>query len=145
MQFHDRADRAERGRRRWRSDRDGDDDQRVRLDGASNNTSWITITSGSSGTGNGTVTYNVTANTSTTSRPGTLTIAGQTLNVTQAGRVQFHDRADRAERRRRRRRPDRDGDDDERVCLDGREQQHELDDRSPAAAAGPGTAPSPIT
>ena len=56
---------------------------------ASNNTSWMTITSGSSGTGNGTVAYNVTANTSTSARPGTLTIAGQTLNVTQAGVCNF--------------------------------------------------------
>jgi Putative binding domain, N-terminal/Viral BACON domain len=52
---------------------------------ASNATSWITITSGSSGNGNGTVTYNVAARTATTTRTGTLTIAGQTLTVTQSG------------------------------------------------------------
>ncbi|KJU82724.1 secreted protein containing DUF1566 [Candidatus Magnetobacterium bavaricum] len=51
----------------------------------SNNTSWITITSGSSGTGTGTVNYTVAANTSLTQRTGTLTIAGQTFNVSQDG------------------------------------------------------------
>lgn len=51
----------------------------------SNNTSWISITSGASGTGNGTVTYSVSANTTGTSRQGSLTIAGQTFTVTQAG------------------------------------------------------------
>jgi hypothetical protein len=55
----------------------------------SNNTGWMTVTGGSSGTGNGTVTYNVAANTSTSSRPGSLTIAGHTLNVTQAGACGF--------------------------------------------------------
>jgi uncharacterized protein (TIGR03437 family) len=47
--------------------------------------SWITITSGSSGSGSGTVEYSVAANTGTSSRTGTLTIAGQTFTVTQAG------------------------------------------------------------
>lgn len=46
---------------------------------------WITITSGSSSTGNGSVGYSVAANTNTTSRSGTLTIAGQTFTVNQAG------------------------------------------------------------
>ena len=55
----------------------------------SNNTTWIAITSGSSGTGNGTVAYNVTANTATARGPGTLTIAGQRVTVTQAGACAF--------------------------------------------------------
>lgn len=46
--------------------------------------SWITITSGASGSGNGTVTYTVAANSSISSRTGTMTIAGQTFTVTQA-------------------------------------------------------------
>ena len=50
---------------------------------ATSNVSWITVTGGSSGSGNGTVTYTVAANTSTTSRSGTLTVAGQTVTVTQ--------------------------------------------------------------
>ena len=50
-----------------------------------NNTSFLTITSGASGTGSGTVDYSVAANTSTSSRTGTLTIAGQTFTITQAG------------------------------------------------------------
>jgi Zn-dependent metalloprotease len=52
---------------------------------AASNSSFLTVTGGSSGTGNGTVNYSVAANTGTTSRTGTLTIAGQTFTVTQAG------------------------------------------------------------
>jgi uncharacterized protein (TIGR03437 family) len=51
---------------------------------ASNATSWLTITGGASGTGNGTVSYTVAANTSTASRTGTITVGGQTFTVTQA-------------------------------------------------------------
>jgi len=51
----------------------------------SNNTSFISVVSGASGTGNGTVTYSVSANNAGTSRQGTLTIAGKTFTVTQAG------------------------------------------------------------
>lgn len=51
---------------------------------ASENLSWISITSGGS-SGNGTVSYSVSANTSTGSRSGTITIAGKTFTVTQAG------------------------------------------------------------
>jgi C1A family cysteine protease len=50
---------------------------------ASNAPSWITTTS--SGTGNGTATFTVTANTGVKARTGTLTIAGRTHTVTQAG------------------------------------------------------------
>jgi hypothetical protein len=49
---------------------------------ANDNTGWINITSGGSGSGNGTVAYSVQANTGS-SRTGTLTIAGQTFTVTQ--------------------------------------------------------------
>jgi hypothetical protein len=52
---------------------------------AASNAAFITITSGASGTGNGTVNYSVASNPNTTSRTGTLTIAGQTFTVTQAG------------------------------------------------------------
>ncbi|MGB7926139.1 MAG: M36 family metallopeptidase, partial [Pyrinomonadaceae bacterium] len=52
---------------------------------AVSNSTFITITSGSSGSGNGTVSYSVASNGSTSSRTGTLTIAGQTFTVTQAG------------------------------------------------------------
>ncbi|HEX8118345.1 MAG TPA: BACON domain-containing carbohydrate-binding protein, partial [Pyrinomonadaceae bacterium] len=52
---------------------------------AASNATWITITSGSSGAGFGTVSYNVAANTSTAARTGTLTVAGETYTVTQAG------------------------------------------------------------
>jgi len=52
---------------------------------AASNISWITITSGASGSGGGTAGYSVAANTSSTSRTGTLTVAGQTHTVTQAG------------------------------------------------------------
>ncbi|MBZ5608499.1 MAG: hypothetical protein LAP38_09590 [Acidobacteriia bacterium] len=52
---------------------------------AASNNSWITITSAPSGTGGGTVSYTVAANTSTSQRTGTMTIAGLTFTVTQAG------------------------------------------------------------
>lgn len=52
---------------------------------AVSNSAFITVTSGASGSGNGTVGYSVAANTGTTTRTGTITIAGQTFTVTQAG------------------------------------------------------------
>jgi len=52
---------------------------------SSSDTTWLTITSGSSGSGAGTVGYAVTANPNGTPRVGTLTIAGQSFTVTQAG------------------------------------------------------------
>jgi len=51
---------------------------------AASNASWITVTSGASGTGSGTVGYSVSANSTGSSRSGSLTIAGQTFSVTQA-------------------------------------------------------------
>ena len=50
---------------------------------AVSNVSWITITSGSSGTDDGTVRYTAAANTTGNSRIGTLTIAGQTFTLTE--------------------------------------------------------------
>jgi uncharacterized repeat protein (TIGR03803 family) len=47
--------------------------------------SFITVTSGNSGSGNGTVHYIVAANTNTTSRMGTIVIQDQTLTITQSG------------------------------------------------------------
>jgi len=52
---------------------------------ATSNVSWITITSGSSGSGNGTVNYLVAANTGASCQYGTITVAGNTFIVTQAG------------------------------------------------------------
>jgi hypothetical protein len=52
---------------------------------ASSNTSWLTISSGGSGSGNGTLAYSFTANTGSAALVGTLTIAGQIFTVTQAG------------------------------------------------------------
>lgn len=45
---------------------------------------WITITSGASVTGNGTVGFSVSANTNFSIRTGTMTVAAQTVTVTQA-------------------------------------------------------------
>ena len=50
---------------------------------ASSNVSWISITAGSSGNGNGTVSYSVAANTTGSPRTGTLTIANQIVVITQ--------------------------------------------------------------
>ena len=53
--------------------------------GVSNDTSWLTVTSGASGSGGGSVAFSATANANPTQRSGTLTIGGQTFTVTQAG------------------------------------------------------------
>ena len=50
---------------------------------AASNDSWITITSGASGRGNGSVAFSVASNLSN-ARSGSLTIAGQTFSVQQA-------------------------------------------------------------
>ncbi|MDQ6653917.1 MAG: hypothetical protein M3Y84_14395 [Acidobacteriota bacterium] len=52
---------------------------------ASSNAGWITLTSGLSGSGNGPVAYSVAPNTTIASRSGTLSLAGQSFTVTQAG------------------------------------------------------------
>jgi hypothetical protein len=49
------------------------------------NVSWLSIVSGANGTGNGSVTFAVAANSTGAQRVGTLTIAGQTFTVTQLG------------------------------------------------------------
>jgi len=51
---------------------------------AISNDSWITITSGSDGTGSGTVSYSVAANTTGSAREGTITIVGRTFTMRQA-------------------------------------------------------------
>jgi hypothetical protein len=50
---------------------------------ATSNAAWITLTSGNSGKGDGTVTYSVAANNTTSPRNGTLTIAERTFTVNQ--------------------------------------------------------------
>jgi hypothetical protein len=50
---------------------------------ATSNAAWLTISSGASGTGNGSVAFTIAANTGA-QRTGTLTVAGQTFSVTQA-------------------------------------------------------------
>jgi uncharacterized repeat protein (TIGR01451 family) len=52
---------------------------------ATSNAGFINITSGGSGTGNGTVNYSVDSNPAGVPRSGTLTIAGKTFTVTQLG------------------------------------------------------------
>jgi hypothetical protein len=52
---------------------------------AASNASWLTIKSGSAGTGNGTVSYAVTANSTGVARSGSIMIAGQMVAVNQAG------------------------------------------------------------
>jgi hypothetical protein len=47
--------------------------------------SWISVTSGSPGVGSGTVVYSVEPNSTTVSRSGSLTIGGQTFQVTEEG------------------------------------------------------------
>jgi hypothetical protein len=50
---------------------------------AGSNVSWLGITSGASGSGNGSVRYTVASNNTGNDRTGTLTIAGQTFTVMQ--------------------------------------------------------------
>jgi hypothetical protein len=52
---------------------------------AVSNVSWLSIVTGTSGIGNGSVTFSVAANLTGAQRVGTLTIAGQTFTVTQLG------------------------------------------------------------
>ena len=52
---------------------------------ATTTNSWLSITSGASGTGAGTVNYTCAANSTCSARTGTLTIAGQTFTVNQTG------------------------------------------------------------
>ena len=54
---------------------------------AVSNASFISVTAGTSGTGNGTVTFAVSSNPGASARTGTLTIAGQTFTVTQTPAV----------------------------------------------------------
>jgi hypothetical protein len=51
---------------------------------AVSNSSFITITAGNSGTGNGAVSYTVATNAATIAQTGSMTIAGQTYIITQA-------------------------------------------------------------
>ncbi|HKP92964.1 MAG TPA: BACON domain-containing carbohydrate-binding protein [Chthoniobacterales bacterium] len=55
---------------------------------ATSNDNWITITSGASGSGYGTIYYSVGANRTGSPRTGTLSIAGQTFTITQTAEAQ---------------------------------------------------------
>jgi Putative binding domain, N-terminal len=50
---------------------------------AASNADWITVTAGSSGNGNGTVNYKVSANRTNKDRTGTITVADNTFTITQ--------------------------------------------------------------
>jgi hypothetical protein len=52
---------------------------------ASDNVPWLTITSGASGSGNGTVSFTVTANPGTAARFATITVAGLPVTIAQNG------------------------------------------------------------
>ena len=52
---------------------------------AASDRGWMTVTSGASGSGGGTVTVSLTANGNTAERTGTLTVAGQAVGVRQDG------------------------------------------------------------
>jgi hypothetical protein len=56
---------------------------------ALSNASWLVITSNSSVTGNGTTNYSALSNTSASVRTGTLTVAGQSITITQDGIVSY--------------------------------------------------------
>ena len=52
---------------------------------AASNVAWIAVTSGTNGSGDGTVSYTVESNTDTDTRTGTITVAGKIFTVTQTG------------------------------------------------------------
>lgn len=52
---------------------------------ATSNASWITITSGASGSASGSIGYSIAANTSATARTGSITIGDKTFSVSQVG------------------------------------------------------------
>jgi hypothetical protein len=54
---------------------------------AKSSASWISITSGANGTGNGTITFRVSNNTSSRSRLGTISVAGKLLKINQKGSI----------------------------------------------------------
>jgi hypothetical protein len=54
---------------------------------ATSSTAWLTMTPGTGGTGSGSATFSASSNTASTSRVGVMTVAGQTVTVTQAGVV----------------------------------------------------------
>lgn len=56
---------------------------------ATSNVPWLSVAAGASGTGNGTVSINTLSNPSPAPRTGTMTIAGQTFTVNQAGNCSF--------------------------------------------------------
>src|SRR5205823_5891340 len=52
---------------------------------AVNTNSWITITSATNGTGNGAITYTVTANPTLTNRSGVIRVSGREFTISQVG------------------------------------------------------------
>ncbi len=56
---------------------------------ASSGAAWISINSGGSGSGNGACGYSIGANSGSSSRTGSLTVAGKTFTVTQQGVLQY--------------------------------------------------------
>ena len=54
---------------------------------AASDTNWITVTSGASGNGSGTVAFSVAANTATSVRASTLSVAGQIVTVSQSAHL----------------------------------------------------------
>ena len=55
----------------------------------SSNSSWVTVTSGASGCGDGILTYSVAVNPGASQRNATLTVAGQVFSITQSGSPQI--------------------------------------------------------
>jgi serine protease AprX len=56
---------------------------------AVSNATWIVVTSGESGSGNGVVNFQVLANPDIAMRNGTMTVAGKTITVTQESALQY--------------------------------------------------------
>ena len=50
---------------------------------------WVQLTGATTGCGGGTVAYSISANTSTNTRAGTISVAGQSFSITQAGQAEY--------------------------------------------------------
>ena len=93
--------------------------------GVSNHTSWLTVTSGASGSGTGTVAFSASANPTTSPRTGTITIGSQTFSVNQAAAACTYALAPTSQSVVAGGGTRVDGGDGaDRVCVDGRQQPH---------------------
>jgi hypothetical protein len=57
---------------------------------AQSDAAWVVLTGGTTGTGNGSVTFTIASNPGTTTRAASIAVAGQTVKVTQQAAAPIH-------------------------------------------------------